>query len=63
MSPIKKTEREGIIFNKKNLKVLCREGLFFIHGRTFFCTRTPLYYTISPIKTEREGVIYNKGFV
>ncbi len=57
ISPIK-TEREGVIYNKKKLKVLCREGRFVsMEGRFVLA---PLYYTISPIKTEGEGIIYNK---
>jgi hypothetical protein len=36
ISPIK-TEREGIISNKKKLKVLCREGRF-VSMEGHFCT-------------------------
>jgi hypothetical protein len=47
----------GVISNKKNLKVLPREGRFFIHGRTFFCTSTSLLHNVTN-KNEGGGEIF-----
>jgi hypothetical protein len=51
ISPIK-TEREGIIYNKK-IKGFVEKDVLYPWKNVF----APLYYTISPIKTERERII------